>query len=68
MIRSVGAMCEPIVWRKCGSLDVSEPSGCPLPVTKIVLSLLGGNVVAVLFLSYVYPFEGNVINNDHVLN
>jgi hypothetical protein len=29
------AICEPIVQRKCGSLDVSQPNGLSRPVTGI---------------------------------
>jgi hypothetical protein len=32
------AICEPIVYRKCGSIDVLQPNGPSRPVTGFALS------------------------------
>jgi hypothetical protein len=36
---NLAAICEPTVWRKCGSLDVSQPYGPSLTVTRTTFTL-----------------------------
>jgi hypothetical protein len=38
-VDNLTTICEPIVWRKCGSLDILQLYGSPQPVTRIALPL-----------------------------
>jgi hypothetical protein len=56
---SLTAIYEPIVWRKCGSLDVSQPYGSPRPVTGISLTFYWNNQYKLYTMCYKKNGEEN---------
>jgi hypothetical protein len=58
MADNLTAICEPIVWRKCGSLDIPQYYGLSWPATGIALAflpfLLGKNIKGFSVSDYEY--------------